>query len=279
MNVSERPVLTRTGLLKIATSYFLISICDREQVAQIRGKAVYKITDVALIPLSSQNDADQAIVSARDHVQRHRKAQGLGDDDYDSDSEEDDAPSVTDSLEEDPTPPTREVKDPVTGQQGDRRTSVAEDVMQHKGVYGRFADKWFSKKGWKADKRRAQGMSSDEDLRKTLPKNVESVLDEGVGPVSPAKPDVVDGEGASVPVSPEEIPKALDGNKDTTTIALLPKILRTTKMYFASGNFFFSYDYDLSHGMGLQQQSSSVPLSKQFDPLVYPVSHRHQIHY
>ncbi|KAK7179208.1 hypothetical protein DPSP01_011758 [Paraphaeosphaeria sporulosa] len=56
------------GLLKIATSYFLISICDCEQVAQIRSKPSYKITNVALIPLSSQADADKAITSARDHV-------------------------------------------------------------------------------------------------------------------------------------------------------------------------------------------------------------------
>ncbi|KAJ4291746.1 hypothetical protein N0V90_009641 [Kalmusia sp. IMI 367209] len=261
------------GLLKVATSYFLISICDREQVAQIRGKPIYKITDVALIPLSSQADADKAIISAREHVQRHKKAQGLGEDDYDSESEEEDAPSVTDSLEDvSPTSPS-EVKDPVTGQQGpaDRRTSVAEDVMQRKGVYGRFADKWFSKKGWKADKRRTQGMSSDEDLRKAMPMNVESVPKDEEGPVSPSKPEALPVEDTDVPepVSPEEIPKALGGEKDRTTVALLPKILRTTKMYFASGNFFFSYDYDLSHGVGQQQPTSSLPLSKQFDPLFF----------
>ncbi|KAJ4360379.1 uncharacterized protein N0V89_000941 [Didymosphaeria variabile] len=261
------------GLLKIATSYFLISICDREQVAQIRGKPIYKITDVALIPLASQADADKAIVSAREHVQRHRKAQGLGEDDYDSESDEEDAPTVTDSLEEEPPAPPTEVKDPVTGQEGpaDRRTSVAEDVMQRKGVYGRFADKWFSKKGWKSDKRRTQGLSSTEDLRKAMPKNVESVPKDQEGPVNPSNADALPVEDENVPetVNPEEIPKALGGDKDRTTIALLPKILSTTKMYFASGNFFFSYDYDLSHGIGRQQPSSSVSLSKQFDSLFF----------
>ncbi|OAG03782.1 uncharacterized protein CC84DRAFT_1165960 [Paraphaeosphaeria sporulosa] len=261
------------GLLKVASSYFLVSVCDREQVAQIRGKAIYKITDVALIPLSSQTDADKAIVSARDHAQRHRKAQGRAEDEYDSESDEDDAPSVTDSLEEDtPAPPTQ-VKDPVTGQRGpaDRRTSVAEDVMQRKGVYGRFADKWFSKKGWKTDKRRTQGMSSAEDLRKAMSTNVESIPNDEGGPLSPSKPDALPVEDRDVPepVSPEEIPKALAGDKDSTTIALLPKILRTAKMYFASGNFFYSYDYDLSHAVGKQQPSSTVPLSKQFDPLFF----------
>ncbi|KAH8643578.1 hypothetical protein IG631_01041 [Alternaria alternata] len=40
-------------------------------------------------------------------------------------------------------------------------------------------------------------------------------------------------------------------------------------MYFSSGNFFFSYDYDISHGIGQQQPSSSVALFKQFDPLFF----------
>ena len=38
-----------------------------------------------------------------------------------------------------------------------RRTSIAEDVIDKKGVYGRFADKWFSKRGWNVEKRRALG--------------------------------------------------------------------------------------------------------------------------
>ncbi|KAF2677710.1 hypothetical protein K458DRAFT_319242 [Lentithecium fluviatile CBS 122367] len=250
------------GLLQVATSFFLISICGRELVAQIRGKPVYRITDVALIPLASQADADKAIVAARDHVQRHKKAQGLAEEETESESEEE-TPSVTDSLlDETPAPPT-EVKDAVTGQLGpaDRRTSVAEDVMQRRGVYGRFADKWFSKKGWKDDSRRTQGLSKD----------VESVPREDGGPVSPTKLDAlpVDDKDAPESVSPEDIPKALEGQTDNTTVALLPKILRTTKMYFASGNFFYSYEYDISHGIAQQQPHSSLPLFKQFDPLFF----------
>jgi hypothetical protein len=126
---------------------------------------------------------------------------------------------------------------------------VAEDVIHRKGVYGRFADKWFSKKGWKDDTRRTQG----------LPQNVESVPKEEEDPVSPSKPDEL----------PAEIPKALGGQTDNTTVALLPKILRTTKMYFASGNFFYSYDYDISHGIGQQEPNSSLPLFRQFDPLFF----------
>ncbi|KAL1598320.1 hypothetical protein SLS59_007004 [Nothophoma quercina] len=259
-----------TGLLKVATSVFLISICGREQVAQIRGKPVYKITDVALIPLASQAEADKAITSTREHLHRHSKARGT--DDYDTDSEsEDEAPSVTDSLVEEAHTRT-EVKDPVTGQRGpaDKRSSVAEDVMQKKGVYGRFADKWFSRKGWSADSRRSQGLSSEDDLAaKNVPKNVDST-----GPTEEAdaaKSDELPSDEKSTPdsVKPEDIPKALEGEKDATTMALLPRVLQTTKMYFSSGNFFYSYDYDLSHGVANQPTNASIPLFKQYDPLFF----------
>ncbi|KAH6872726.1 SacI domain-containing protein [Alternaria rosae] len=262
------------GLLKVATSYFLISISDREQVATVRGKPIYKITDVALIPLSSQADADKAIAATRDHLKRRNRAPGLEDEDSDSDSE-DGAPSVTDSLVEDSSSTPSEVKDSVTGQKGSaqHKTSVAEDVIQRKGVYGRFADKWFSRKGWSADNRRLQGLSSEENLAaKNVPQNVDSgVPKEEEEPKSESKPDAIptDDKDISEPVSPEAIPKALSGDKDATTVALLPKILQTTKMYFSSGNFFFSYDYDISHGIGQQQASSSVALFKQFDPLFF----------
>ena len=257
----------------MATSYFLISISDREQVALVRGKPIYKITDVALIPLSSQADADKAIAATRDHLKRRNRAPGLEDDDSDSDSE-DGAPSVTDSLVEDSSSTPSEVKDSVTGQKGSaqRKTSVAEDVIQRKGVYGRFANKWFSRKGWSADNRRLQGLSSEENLAaNNVPQNVDSgVPKEEEQPKSESKPDAIptDDKDISEPVSPEAIPKALGGEKDAATVALLPKILQTTKMYFSSGNFFFSYDYDISHGIGQQQASSSVALFKQFDPLV-----------
>ncbi|KAF1835142.1 SacI domain-containing protein [Decorospora gaudefroyi] len=261
------------GLLKVATSYFLISISDREQVAQIRGKAIYKITGVALIPLSSQADADKAIAAARDHLKRRNKAPGLEDEDTDSGS--DDAASVTDSLVEDTSTVASEVKDAVTGQKDSpqRKTTVAADVIQRKGLYGRFADKWFSRKGWSADNRRMQGLSSEENLAaKNVPQNVDSVVPKSEEhPKRESKPDEIptDDKNVAESVSPEAIPKALGGEKDATTVALLPKILQTTKMYFSAGNFFFSYDYDISHCIAQQQPSSSVPLFKQFDPLFF----------
>src|SRR5579871_5801763 len=67
LNLSTHSLLLTviSGLLKIASSSFLISISRREQVAQISGKPIYSIREVALIPLSSQSDAEQAIAKAR----------------------------------------------------------------------------------------------------------------------------------------------------------------------------------------------------------------------
>ncbi|KAF2497260.1 SacI domain-containing protein [Lophium mytilinum] len=268
------------GLLKVASATFLISICGREQVAQVRGKPIYVITDVALIPLSSQEEAHKAITAAKEHVKRHAKADEAGVEE-DSESDDDESRSIIgDSLDEEATPPVHEeIKDTVTGQRGplERQTSVVEDVIGKKGVYGRFADKWFSKRGWSAEGRRMQGMSSEEDIstkKAQTPPNVESTLEESEeapkGPVNPE--DAPEGvkEEVEMPVSPEEIPKALVQPVDSSTVELLPKILRTTKLYFSSRSFFFSYDYDVSRSLGRQQgMGSSLPLFKQFDPLFF----------
>ena len=143
--------------------------------------------------------------------------------------------------------------------------------MHKKGIYGRFAEKWFSKKGWSSESRRAQGLSQEDLTSKSTLKNVESTIREAemdsAGDLT--SNTLVDADAnVKESLSPEEIPKALGGQHDTTTATLLPKILRTTKMYFASGNFFFSYDYDLSHSISNHNPNSTLALFKQFDPLV-----------
>src|SRR5271167_3705762 len=56
--------LTLPGVLSIASFSYLIAITRREQVAQILGKPVYVISGVAVLPLSSQHDANKAITAA-----------------------------------------------------------------------------------------------------------------------------------------------------------------------------------------------------------------------
>ncbi|KAF2085390.1 hypothetical protein K490DRAFT_46925 [Saccharata proteae CBS 121410] len=270
------------GLLQVANASFLISISERELVAQIRGRPIYVITDVALIPLSSQAAATEAISHARETLKRHTKENG-SDFESESDSEPDDA-SASDSLSVDETAtPVQEEENAATAatKLDRKRTSVAQDVIGKKGVYGRFADRWFSKRGWSSEGRRMQGMSSDEDLSRpstgsktpasprSAPQDSANAGGTAKQVSSPLSPDGSRNDAAIKPA--EEVSANLPEPSGNTTNTLLPKILRTTKLYFSSRSFFFSYDYDMSRSLAQQSDStsSSLPLFKLFDPLFF----------
>ncbi|KAK7517557.1 SacI homology domain-containing protein [Phyllosticta citriasiana] len=265
------------GLLQIARSSFLLSITGRELVAQIRGKPIYVVTDVALIPLASQSEAHEAIKQAQDAVKRRRR---LPDSDEDTESEsETDTDTSSDHISVDESlpgtlPPEAE-KDATAANAPDRKTSVAQDVIGRKGLYGRFAQRWFSKKGWSSEATRMQGMSSEEDVSRSKSKSPKPAAtpDEG-GTISPPATHL------SPPISEAEAAAKLQqergrGSKKPSqdipgTTAFLPKILRTTKLYFSSRSFFFSYDYDLSRNLSRQSEpSTSLPMSKLYDSMFF----------
>ncbi|EOD51723.1 Synaptojanin [Neofusicoccum parvum] len=266
------------GLLQAAKSSFLIAISRRELVAQVRGKPIYVVTDVALIPLASQAEANNAIAQARESQKRHRGSEGNGEDsgsESDTDTDTDtssDHLTVDESLPD--TPPQEAEKDATTATALDQRTSVAEDVIGRKGVYGRFAQRWFSRKGWSAEGRRMQGMSSDEDLaqkpksRSPAPAPQDEPAAAAATASSPVSPPA---SGSAATVKPtQELAENLPKPSDNTTGTLLPKILKTTKLYFSSRSFFFSYDFDLSRSLGKQREThSSLPLFKLYDPLLW----------
>jgi hypothetical protein len=93
-------------------------------------------------------------------------------------------------------------------------------------------------------------------------------------------PDDKKDEVESAPVDTQSQPPPTDEEQltaeptpvapgDTTLATLIPRILKTTNLYFTSRSFYFSYDYDLSRSISRQESSSaSVPLYKRFDPLV-----------
>lgn len=233
------------------------------------------VTDVALIPLSSQADAEKAIVEARNTLQRRTKTSDDDDDSTDTDTLADyDGRSLNETESLPSSPPPELEKSVKTGSLHKRRTSVAEDVIGKKGLYGRFADRWFSKSGWSDGGRRMQGMSSEEDLtRKPQPKSPESAIvdansdEDAETSLEPVASNAESDDATSL--SPTKIPEALNAPAGSTAVSLLPKILRTTKLYFGSRSFFFSYDYDISRSFSKQSSTSpSLPLFKSFDPLV-----------
>lgn len=264
------------GLLRIASSSFLISISRREQVAQIRGKPIYSISEVALIPLSSQSDAEQAITKARESQHRHSKTGDIGEDfQSDSESSEDDREDNI-SLTEEPSAPSSPPNERSETPDGPpkRKTSIAEDVIRRKGFYGRFAQKWFSRGGWATENRQKQGMSSEEDLSKAreLQQNPAAAVEhdkehekhvDNIEPFGEHKRDEI----AKDP--PQEIADTAKAQAQETRIAMLPKVLTVSKMFFSSKSFFFAYDYDLSRSLVNQPDTPlSSSLHSTFDPLV-----------
>lgn len=180
------------------------------------------------------------------------------------------------------------------------RTSVGEDVIGRKGVYGRFAEKWFSKRGWTADRRRAEGMSSEEERKRQDVgegrKKQEGVEEEGVEEVEEVdirKPENrpapntgsesmsgvdIPGDGAGdkkvvqkdSEVTKKQVEDAKEAAKEDVAHNLTPKLLHTTRLLLESRSFFFSYEWDITRAWSTQRHSASasLPLHKLVDPLV-----------
>ena len=172
-----------------------------------------------------------------------------------------------------PSSPPPETSDPVASPHK-HKTSIAEDVIHKKGMYGRFADKWFSRKGWAADSRRAQGMSSEEDLSEasTLQLNPTVTVandQEHEGQVANFESFGLRKSDEVAQVPPQEISKTAKVQADAIKIPMLPKVLTVSKMLFSSKSFYFAYDYDLSRSLLNQPNTSSTsPLYRNFDPFV-----------
>jgi hypothetical protein len=253
------PALTllQTGLLTLSKSSFLISITRRRQVAQIQGKPIYVITEVALTPLHSRAEAESAIAHTKATLQK-RRVDSHAMDESDTEDDEGEFSGVGDDVEDDHDEMPRE-DGPLSHADHKRTSSVAEDVMTRKGGYGRFAQKWFSRKGWTVGQRRNLGMSVSESETEPEPQRETTVSTSALTPDSAQKE--------------EPVPSASDVDKtDDKDIAesLLPKLLRTTQILLGSRNFFFSYDYDITRSFANRRTTNSeLPLYTEVDPLFF----------
>ncbi|KAL8738794.1 MAG: hypothetical protein Q9181_000472 [Wetmoreana brouardii] len=265
--------LTAQGLLNIASASYLVSISRRQPVAQIRGSQVYLITSVALIPLSSQSEATRAIERTRKEIQAE-SSDKPPDSGIASDTSADEGSyhlesNVPDDNSKDSQALTLPY-DPSRRKSQEGRESVAQDVIGRKGQYGRFAERWFSRKGWTSEHRKRQGMSAD-DTGKPANVRVEGrseLIQAGQADQNSSRHK----EGKYEPTSglaPQHAQKDASHEKDVTS-TLLPKLLRTTKMLFASRSFFYSYDYDITRRIGdHKSKPPDVPLYRSVDPLFF----------
>lgn len=228
------------------------------------GKPIYAVTNVAVIPLSSQADASRAILQARENLSQGEKGPGeTAPDDASSLSE-----AETDVSEESAVASPADETDHVEGR-SDIDSGIAEDVIGNKGRYGRFVTNWLSRKRWGPAgpflSRPKTG--ADADMKGKSVTAGESS--------QPSIPDVK--EEAEATSAVRKLASEVAAETATTpdqTIDLMPKLLRYTKLLFSSSNFFFSYDYDLTRRFGTQDpRRSHLPLHCTVDPLVWTFVH------
>ncbi|EAW07242.1 SacI domain protein [Aspergillus clavatus NRRL 1] len=245
------------GLLSVASYSFLISITQRQQVAQIQGKPVYTITNVAIIPLSSQTDASQAIAQARENALQDDAGQGEtasegSISDTETDNEETDVVSVPGSPTQE-TPPPR-----------NRSGSIAEEVIGKRLRFGRFAASWLSRKTLGLPGLSNVGHDTAEILlgkENDLGTELHSLSDVQ----RTIAPDAVAEDSAESLVEDEKQPPSVNSSVD-----LLPKLLRYTKLIYSSQNFFFAYDYDLTRSISAQEmRNGHLPLHRVVDEMYF----------
>ncbi|KAI7285266.1 hypothetical protein KC345_g1849 [Hortaea werneckii] len=241
------------GVFDLVACSFLIAISRREQVAQIHHRPVYCVKDVAIIPLSSQAEAQEAIIAAKgaSELEGHSEHEQM-------ESNVEDGGETLESAD-------TELPRSALGQ----GTAFAKNVLQNRGRYGRFAERWFSKAGWNENRRRSQGMSEESWIKQDEHANEsasEKQNQETPDPLVDAQRIVTsDRDGASNENSAAKSSKMI--------VSLTPRILRAAKLYFSTSGFYFSYDDDISATLMQPDNSdfttTSVPLCKRFNEEYY----------
>ncbi|KAJ9630270.1 uncharacterized protein PV06_02452 [Exophiala oligosperma] len=242
------------GILSIASTSFLIAITQREQVAQIFGKPVYVIRDVAFLPLTSQNEAERAITSVL-------TSKGSATSTEDSDSEFSE-PGEEDEFSTRELEPETPVEHPPTQQTNSSSTSIVRDVIANRGQYARFASQWFSKQGWKGPRSVTTNASAPPQQVQEPARTSPTVAAATATEANSSKTRCEDDKKTQSDVDAHDIPS-------TSVRDALPKIVKTTKMILTSGSYFFSYESDLTRRLSLTGGSPKAPTKDTLDPLYF----------
>ncbi|KAK4170867.1 putative recessive suppressor of secretory defect [Triangularia setosa] len=236
------------GIITVFHYSYLISITRRQQVANLFSKhPIYVVTEVALTPLTSQQEAADSISKTSLALKNRQQTEGTTSPSTSGDETSPEAgglgidelpASRDDAVESAPEDEWSNEATPVTT----ARSSIAQDVISRRGSYGRFAQRWFSRSGWAAENKRQMGLTAD-----STPSNQQKASNKNV----PTR---------------FQIPEGADGSE--AAISLLPKLLRTAQILFGSSKtFFFSYDYDITRSFLSEKKPATglTPLWKHVD--------------
>lgn len=172
-----------------------------------------------------------------------------------SDTEATATPADTDKTSSSPT------DDEQSPPQSRPDTSIAQDVFVKRGQFARVASQWFSRQGWGIGK--ATGMPQ----AVAAPADKTAELADEPATVVPTEGDHQIAISESVTEKPAATPTE---SPDLTPVAaMIPKILRVSRLLLASSrSFFFSYDMDLTRNMASLGGIPQAPIKGKIDPLV-----------
>lgn len=256
--VTDRHCFSRAlGLFTVARLSYLIAITGRQQVAQIRGYPIYVVTDVAITPCTSQSDAETAIGHTALKLRR-ASAKQPSEETSDTESEVEALPAATGAEDSDDPDSQSDRETYSQPREPAEQGGIAQDVFKKSGTYGRFAQRWFSNRGWMANRQQGLGLSGV-----GVAKTAEGDEDE----VHHNKNENDDKElGTTVLRENADIPP-----RSTAGESLTPKLLRTAHIWFGSSkSFFFSYDIDITRSIASRTATTShIPLHKVADPVFF----------
>ncbi|CAK4031152.1 related to SAC1-recessive suppressor of secretory defect [Lecanosticta acicola] len=249
------------GILDLAESSYLICITKRKQVAKIWGKDVFGVEDVGLIPLHQGREEVEGVLGP---LIKQQKSRIPNVEEEDEESEEE---VVGAGDEGEPEDEAAALEPPKEGGMLKKSTTFVRDVVQDRGKYGRFATRWFSRNGSREGVKRQEGMASGdkaEGLTKEQTKQTQQALPENEKPTE-ATSGEEEGNGGQ-----HETPAAAK-QQQSAIEHLTPRILKSARLYFSSGGFYFSYEHDISGSLSQRSHGhgSVTPLWKRFDELFF----------
>ena len=239
-------------MLSVASVSFLIAITRREQVAQIFGKPIYVVTDVALLPLSSPIEAGKGIVAA---VRQRETMADADEDSSDAESTLEDSQeghSAEDAHEE--PSPADDVRLKAGKDDGTAGTNIAVDVFTRRGPYGKFASQWFTKKGWGVPGVRTpsktEGVAAEPSQKANAASPSEPPATSMKDAITSPPTEGASSEKAAGPISSAEPTSQTPTSEKNATTPLLPKLLQSTRLILSSRSFYFSYDFNITKRLG-----------------------------
>lgn len=264
------------GILDLISSSHLIAITRQEQVAQIQGKGIFAVRDVALISLEGRKEAENGIAVVRKTVVGQESEKQDGDTGGKSDGAEVEGADLelTDDEED-----AHEEAVEAAGESHDRKpgqgllgkgAGVARGVVTSPVKVGRFAGRWFARGSTAKQKQSSLGESQQSVESKTSDQTVAKAASAESNVENSKKPQEPQNEASSSATDAEQ-GKEKRNHGETVMESLTPRILKGARLYFSQSGFFFSYEHDLSGSLTQKSDAkdTATPLWKRFDSIFF----------